>query len=109
MIFTFSWSARRLIRVASISLLDGIRLLSVIEHPCHFLQLLQGDTLCLKLFALLLVATKGVHILSLQKTPKTFYDKMKKGVFDSDEITAIVEDLGIENPMEIFFAEEVTY
>ena len=44
----------------------------------------------------------------IKKTPKTFYDKMKKGVFDSDEITAIVEYLGIENPMEIFFAEEVT-
>ena len=44
----------------------------------------------------------------IKKTPKTFYDKMKKGVFDSDEITAIVEDLGIENPMEIFFADEVT-
>ena len=45
----------------------------------------------------------------IKKTPKTFYDKMKKGVFDSDEITAIVEDLGIENPMEIFFADEVTH
>ena len=44
----------------------------------------------------------------IKKTPKTFYDKMKKGVFDSDEITAIVEYLGIDNPMEIFFAEEVT-
>lgn len=44
----------------------------------------------------------------IKKTPKTFYDKMKKGVFDSDEISAIVEDLGIENPVEIFFAEEVT-
>jgi ERCC4-related helicase len=44
----------------------------------------------------------------IKKTPKTFYEKMKKGVFDSDEITAIVEDLEIENPMEIFFAEEVT-
>ena len=44
----------------------------------------------------------------IKKTPKTFYEKMKKGVFDSDEITAMVEDLGIDNPMEIFFAEEVT-
>lgn len=44
----------------------------------------------------------------IKKTPKTFYDKMKKGVFDSDEIMAIVDDLGIENPTEIFFAEEVT-
>ena len=44
----------------------------------------------------------------IKKTPKTFYDKMKKGVFDSDEIAAIVADLEIENPMEIFFADEVT-
>ena len=44
----------------------------------------------------------------IKKTPKTFYEKMKKGVFDSDEITAIVEDLEIENPMEIFFTDEVT-
>ena len=44
----------------------------------------------------------------IKKTPKTFYEKMKKGVFDSDEISAIVDDLDIENPMEIFFAEEVT-
>jgi hypothetical protein len=42
------------------------------------------------------------------KTPKTFYEKMKKGVFDSDEITAMVDDLELDNPMEIFFAEEVT-
>ena len=44
----------------------------------------------------------------IKKTPKTFYEKMKKGVFDSDEITAIVEALSIKNPMEIFFADEVT-
>ena len=44
----------------------------------------------------------------IKKTPKTFYAKMKKGVFDSDEITAIVEDLAIANPIEIFFADEVT-
>lgn len=44
----------------------------------------------------------------IKKTPKTFYKKMKLGVFDSDEILAIVEDLAIKNPMEIFFAEEVT-
>ncbi len=44
----------------------------------------------------------------IKKTPKTFYTKMKAGVFDSDEIEAMVRDLDIENPMEIFFAEEVT-
>lgn len=42
------------------------------------------------------------------KTPKTFYAKMKAGVFDSDEIEAMVRDLEIENPMEIFFADKVT-
>lgn len=40
------------------------------------------------------------------KTPKTFYEKMKKGVFDSDEITAIVAKLEIENPMEIFLPKK---
>jgi ERCC4-related helicase len=44
----------------------------------------------------------------IKKTPKTFYEKMKKGVFDSDEISAIVADLELDNPLEIFFAEEVT-
>ena len=42
------------------------------------------------------------------KTPKTFYSKMKAGVFDSDEIEAMVRDLDIQNPLEIFFANEVT-
>ena len=42
------------------------------------------------------------------KTPKTFYAKMKTGVFDSSEIEAMVKDLNIKNPMEIFFADEVT-
>jgi DNA-binding XRE family transcriptional regulator len=41
------------------------------------------------------------------KTPKTFYAKMKKGVFDSNEISAMVEALAIENPTEIFFANKV--
>ena len=44
----------------------------------------------------------------IKKTPKTFYSKMKMGVFDSDEIEAIVKDLDIKDPMAIFFAEEVT-
>lgn len=43
------------------------------------------------------------------KTPKTFYSKMQKGVFDSDEISAMVEDLGIDNPADIFFASKVTH
>lgn len=39
----------------------------------------------------------------LGMTPKTFYDKMKKGVFSSDEIEKMIAQLGIENPIAIFF------
>ena len=38
--------------------------------------------------------------------PKTFYDKMKKGVFGSDEIQIMIEKLNIENPEDIFFAKQ---
>jgi hypothetical protein len=58
------------------------------------------------------MAEKGRNGLDMarviKKTPKTFYAKMKAGVFDSDEIEAMVKDLEIKNPLEIFFAEEVT-
>jgi hypothetical protein len=33
---------------------------------------------------------------------------MQKGVFGSDEIQIMIEQLHIDNPMEIFFAKEVT-
>ena len=39
-------------------------------------------------------------------TPKTFYDKMKNGVFGSDEIQIMIDELHIDNPMPIFFARE---
>lgn len=42
-------------------------------------------------------------------TQKTFYDKMKKGVFGSDEIDKMIEILCIDNPVEIFFAQCVNY
>lgn len=41
-------------------------------------------------------------------TPKTFYMRMQKGVFGSDEIQIMIDKLNIDNPMEIFFAKEVT-
>ena len=41
-------------------------------------------------------------------TPKTFYEKMKIGIFGSDEIQKMIDGLHIENPMDIFFAPEVT-
>lgn len=39
-------------------------------------------------------------------TPKTFYEKMKNGVFGSDEIQIMINMLHIEDPVSIFFAEE---
>lgn len=39
-------------------------------------------------------------------TPKTFYEKMKTGIFGSDEIQIMIEELDIEDPMSIFFARE---
>lgn len=44
----------------------------------------------------------------LNITPKTFYMRMQKGIFGSDEIQMMIEELHIDNPMEIFFAKSVT-
>lgn len=48
--------------------------------------------------------TDMARILNI--TPKTFYVRMKKGVFGSDEIQTMIDVLHIENPMEIFFAKQ---
>lgn len=37
---------------------------------------------------------------------KTFYLKMKKGVFGTDEATAMIKLLKIDNPAEIFLQEK---
>lgn len=37
--------------------------------------------------------------------PKTFYDKMSKGIFGSDEIEIMIDYLSIEDPMKIFFGK----
>jgi transcriptional regulator with XRE-family HTH domain len=59
-----------------------------------------------------LIVAKGLSQSKLAgklgMTPKTFYDKMKKGIFDSDEIYQMVTLLEIEDPKEIFFADDVT-
>lgn len=39
-------------------------------------------------------------------TPKTFYDRMSKGIFGSDEIQIMIDRLNIDNPMDIFFIKE---
>ena len=49
---------------------------------------------------------EGAHMIGI--TPKTFYLKMKKGVFGSDDMEKMIDILSIENPSEIFFAKKVT-
>ena len=53
-----------------------------------------------------LIAEKGYSQREVAKaigiTEKTFYSKMKKGVFGTDEATAMIELLEIENPADIF-------
>lgn len=41
-------------------------------------------------------------------TPKTFYEKMKIGVFGSDEIQVMIDMLKINDPVSIFFTNEAT-
>ena len=45
---------------------------------------------------------------SIGISPKTFCQKMKKGVFGSDEIEKMIDLLNIEDPMAVFFAKTVT-
>ncbi len=37
-------------------------------------------------------------------SPKTFYEKMNRGVFGSDEIELMIRLLHIDNPVAVFFA-----
>lgn len=59
-----------------------------------------------------IIATKGKSqkdiAIAIGIAPKTFYDKMKKGVFGSDEMEKMIDVLDIKNPTDIFFAKEVT-
>ena len=44
----------------------------------------------------------------LNISPKTLSNKMKKGVFGSDEIESLMKILSITDPMPIFFSHIVT-
>ncbi len=58
------------------------------------------------------IAERGESQASVAKalgiTPKTFYEKMKSGVFGSDEIYLMIKKLKIDNPVDIFFVDKVT-
>ena len=52
--------------------------------------------------------TQGKVAVKLGMNPKTFYRKMAKGVFGSNEISMMIDILNIKDPMSIFFISEVT-
>lgn len=58
-----------------------------------------------------IIVTRGETQASVARklgiTETTMTRKLQKGVFDSDEIYEMIKFLKIENPEEIFFAEEV--
>lgn len=55
-----------------------------------------------------IIAKNGLSQTDVAKmigiTPKTFYEKMKIGIFGSDEIQIMIDNLNIADPMSIFFA-----
>lgn len=57
-----------------------------------------------------IIAKNGLSQTDVAKmigvTPKTFYEKMKNGVFGSDEIQIMIDELHIDDPMPIFFAHK---
>ena len=56
-----------------------------------------------------LIAERGMSQATISKrlgmSPSGFYLKMRKGVFDSDEISELITILDIKDPMRIFFSE----
>jgi DNA-binding XRE family transcriptional regulator len=54
-----------------------------------------------------ILAEKGVTQKEMASaigvTPKTFYSKMKKGIFGSNEIEIMIRKLDIKDPGNIFF------
>lgn len=57
-----------------------------------------------------IIAERGFSQCEVAKmigiSPRAFYDKMKRGVFGTDEATAMVQLLDIPNPADIFLKSE---
>lgn len=64
---------------------------------------------CQKIKALMVEKNlTGKDIAKLMNmSDKTLYRKLKTGVFDSIEMNELIDILKIENPVEIFFANQV--
>lgn len=58
------------------------------------------------------IVEKGMTQVSVAKaigmSNRAWFCRMQNGKFNADEIYSIIKVVGIENPMDIFFADEVT-
>lgn len=58
------------------------------------------------------IVEKGMTQVSVAKaigmSNRAWFCRMQNKKFDADEMYSIIKVVGIENPMEIFFADEVT-
>lgn len=61
------------------------------------------DTTRLKSIIVLNETTQEEVARELGMTPKTFYLKMKRKIFGSDEIEKMIDLLHIDDPMSVFF------
>lgn len=56
-----------------------------------------------------IIAERGMSQRQVAKllgvTEKTFYTKMKTGVFGTDEVERLIDILSIQNPVDIFLAK----
>lgn len=56
-----------------------------------------------------IIAERGMSQRQVAKhlgmAEKTFYTKMQKGVFDTDEVEKMIDLLSIQNPADIFLAK----
>lgn len=57
-----------------------------------------------------IIVTNGLSQRKVAKklgiTEKTFYEKMKKGIFNSDEIEVMINILNIKDPVNIFLSNK---
>ena len=52
--------------------------------------------------------SQGAFAKKIGLNEMTFYRKMKKGIFNSDEIEKMIATLDIDDPVGIFFANRVS-
>ena len=57
-----------------------------------------------------IIAERGMSQRQLAQklgmSEKTFYNKMQKGIFGTDEVERMVEILSIQNPIDIFLVQK---